>query len=377
MNSPHYTSTQTCTSATTILTTPLTTFNYPTPFESISNSHKKYHMSLQKNKKRAYGAVISYVAKKALPLTRINWLKYWESQHQDPFACTESLQSFDTIKRFLFRFIHRDSAVLIVGCGNSRLGECLYDSGVENITCTDCSETVIHLMKLRNRSEGRRKMIHEVMDYANMSYDDRSYDIVIDKNVLDTFMSIQKDENKAAQDAVKHVSRILKPGGVFMMLSYAKASTRFPVLGWAEDPDFCYRFTDNMPWKHCEANKVAKPTSSGNLKMDDWALEEDINHFFYTCEKKGGPGKRATRLYPEDHEAMAKRLSNAVEGALREESDDDGLFDNDNSDEEGEAKKEKTEEELREEALEKSRLENQKAKSFFSQGYLKAPAKWG
>ena len=101
-------------------------------------------------------------------------------------------------------------------------------------------------MKIRNRSEGRRKMIHEVMDYANMSYGDRTYDIVLDKNVLDCFMSIPKDENKAATDAVRHVARILKPGGVFMYLSYAKASTRYPILGWEEDPDFCYRFTESM-----------------------------------------------------------------------------------------------------------------------------------
>lgn len=79
---------------------------------------------------------IRYLSKKPLPATRINWPKFYESQHQDPFATTESLQSFDTLKRFLFRVIHRESSVLIVGCGNSRLGEALYDSGVENITCT-------------------------------------------------------------------------------------------------------------------------------------------------------------------------------------------------------------------------------------------------
>lgn len=278
------------------------------------------------------------------------------------------------MKRFLFRFIHRESTVLIVGCGNSRLGEALYDSGVENITCMDCSDNLIHLLQLRNRSEGRRKMKHDVMNYANMSYADRTYDIVIDKNVLDIFMSIPKDENKAATDAVRHVSRILKPGGVFMMLSYAKSSTRFPIVGWSEDPDFCYRFTDGMPWKIVESQKIAKPTAAGgNNKMEEWALEEDINHFFYTCEKKNGPGKKAVRLYPEDHAAMAERLNKAVEGALAVESDDDGLFDDDDAPK----KVEKTAEEVREEAMARGKANNQKGSSFFGSGYLKEPSKWG
>ena len=328
----------------------------------------------KKVKKRALPP-IRHVKTKPLPKTRINWSKFWETQHQDPFAVTESLQSFDTLKRFLFRFVHRDSQILIVGCGNSRLGEALYDSGVENITCTDCSESVIHLMKLRNRSEGRRKMKHEVMDYANLSYGDRMFDIVLDKNVLDIFMSIQKDENKAASDAVRHVVRVLRPGGVFMLLSYAKASTRFPILGWEEDPDFCYRFTENMPWVNVESHKIVKPTAGNLQSMDEWALEEDINHFFFTCEKKSGPGKRAVRLYPEDHEAMAKRLNQAVEGALHEESDDDGLFDDD--EEEGGGKKEKTKDELRAEALARGKAANQKAASFFASGFLKEPPKWG
>tara|TARA_B110000208_G_C11576495_1_gene360866 strand:- start:68 stop:757 length:690 start_codon:yes stop_codon:yes gene_type:complete len=229
-------------------------------------------------------------------------------------------------------------------------------------------------MKLRNRSEGRNKMTHEVQDYANLSYGDRTFDIVLDKNVLDTFMSIQKDENKAATDAVRHVGRILRPGGVFMYLSYAKASTRYPILGWQEDPDFCYRFTESMPWKQVEHQLLAKPTVGSVRSKDEWALEEDINHFFYTCEKKSGPGKKAMRLYPADHAAMAKRLNRAVEGALREDSDDDGLFD-DSGDENKE--EEKTEEQLRDEALARGKAASKKGSSFFGKGYLKEPSKWG
>jgi SAM-dependent methyltransferase len=328
---------------------------------------------------------IRFLPKKPLPRTRVDWCKYWEAQHQDPFECTEALQSFEALKRFLFRFVCRESKVLIVGCGNSRLGEALYDCGITNITSIDCSKSVIHLMQLRNRSEGRLSMKFQVMDYCNMPFPDRSFDIVLDKNVLDVLMSIPKDENKAATDAVRHVARVLKPGGVYMMLSYAKSSTRFPILGWREDPDFCYRFTPSMPWTNCAAVKIRKTTAKASAS--EWALEEDVNHFFYTCEKKGGPGQQAARLYPEQHEALQKRLEAAVAGALEEVSDDDGLFDDDDDDDgkgggkkaAGEKKegKELTEEEKRAAALEKGRKSSQMASSFFGEGYLKEPPKWG
>ena len=130
-----------------------------------------------------------------------------------------------------------------------------------------------------------------------------------------------------------------------------------------------------MPWTNCEAMKVPKTTAKPS--SSEWALEEDVNHFFYMCEKKGGPGKPAARLYPEQHEALQKRLEDAVTGALEEVSDDDGLFDDDDGGGRATEEKELTEEEKREAALEKGRKASQKASSFFGVGYLKQPPKWG
>ena len=47
--------------------------------------------------------------------------------------------------------------VLIVGCGNSRVGEKLYDSGYHDVTCVDASTVVIAQMKYKYRNrEGLR-----------------------------------------------------------------------------------------------------------------------------------------------------------------------------------------------------------------------------
>ena len=60
-------------------------------------------------------------------------------------------------------------------------------------------------------------------------------------------------------------------------------------------------------------------------------------------------------------------------------SDDDGLFDDEDGDGEGKKKEEKelTDEEKRAAAMEQGRKNAQMASSFFGEGYLKEPPKWG
>eukprot|EP00949_MAST-11_sp_MAST-11-sp1_P003491 g3491.t1 len=256
-----------------------------------------------------------------LPATRIDWPKYWDAQPQDPFASQEFLQSFQGIKRFIFRYVEKRSRVLVVGCGNSRLAEDIYDCGVHNITCMDCSESIIRLMKIRNRSEGRSKMQHIVMNYAELEFKKESFDIVIDKNVLDIMMSIPKDENKAALNCARQAHKVLKPGGVLLMLTYAQPSTRWPVIGWSEDPDFVYRFNAGLNWRLCEA--FALPKESADPASADFEIEEDRCHYMLTCEK---PGRGAKRLYKSQRVAIAKRVVAAVHGAAKfggEDGDED------------------------------------------------------
>ena len=55
----------------------------------------------------------------------------------------------------------------MVGCGNSRLSEDMYDVGYHNITNIDISDTVIRQMTERNAKK-REEMIFEKMDVTKV-----------------------------------------------------------------------------------------------------------------------------------------------------------------------------------------------------------------
>lgn len=62
----------------------------------------------------------------------------------------------------------------------------MYDDGYEHITNIDISPVVIEDMKERNLE--RTNMTWEVMDVMNMTYDDETFDIAIDKSTIDALL---------------------------------------------------------------------------------------------------------------------------------------------------------------------------------------------
>ena len=54
-----------------------------------------------------------------------------------------------------------------------------YDNGYHFVTCIDYSETVINTM---NQRKGKRStLVYSVMDATKMTYENESFDVVIDK----------------------------------------------------------------------------------------------------------------------------------------------------------------------------------------------------
>lgn len=76
------------------------------------------------------------------------------------------------------------SNILIVGCGFSRLTEELADEGFNNITSVDISYNAINLNK-EEYKETYPNLQFKQMDVRNMSFNDASFDVVIDKALLD------------------------------------------------------------------------------------------------------------------------------------------------------------------------------------------------
>ena len=76
--------------------------------------------------------------------------------------------------------------MLILGCGNAKFSEDLYDDGFENIYNIDISSVVIETMSDRNRT--RSNMKYEVMDVCDIKYPNGFFDVAIDKSTIDALL---------------------------------------------------------------------------------------------------------------------------------------------------------------------------------------------
>jgi ubiquinone/menaquinone biosynthesis C-methylase UbiE len=75
---------------------------------------------------------------------------------------------------------------LILGCGNARFSEDMYDDGFHHIYNIDISSVCIKQM--RERNSHRTGMSYEVMDVCEMAYPSEFFDIAIDKSTIDALL---------------------------------------------------------------------------------------------------------------------------------------------------------------------------------------------
>lgn len=112
--------------------------------------------------------------------------------------------------------------MLVVGCGNSELSAQLYDAGYHNILSTDYSPTVLAAMQKRYAST-HPALRWQIMDMTALTYDDASFDAVVDKGALDALMAEPTPEvERDACAMLQCIARVLKPGGVYLCISLAE-----------------------------------------------------------------------------------------------------------------------------------------------------------
>lgn len=80
--------------------------------------------------------------------------------------------------------IEKTATILMVGCGNSKLSEQMYDDGYHSIVNIDISQAVIDQMRETCDKKGK-KMEWVVMDATQMTFDSELFDVVLDKGTLD------------------------------------------------------------------------------------------------------------------------------------------------------------------------------------------------
>lgn len=115
------------------------------------------------------------------------------------------IEYLNTLKTYF-----KNPRILEIGCGNGYTAEQVVKQlSVEKLTCIDFCEDFIEIAKKRNL----KNVDFKIGDVLNLGFDDDSFDIVYDERCL-----INLDSWEKQQKALNEVRRVLKVGGVFLMI---------------------------------------------------------------------------------------------------------------------------------------------------------------
>jgi len=147
-------------------------------------------------------------------------LKVMEQSNNDDDANCEEMKQTELRRR-------KDLKTLIVGCGNSELSADMYVDGFTNLLSTDYSEVVVE--KMKKKYAANPDILFEVMDIRKMLLEDGVVDVIVDKGTLDAVLC-GNDSAKNANEMLMECSRMLKKGGLLLIVTYGKPDSRLTYL---------------------------------------------------------------------------------------------------------------------------------------------------
>ncbi|XP_044488258.1 EEF1A lysine methyltransferase 4-like [Mangifera indica] len=216
---------------------------------------------------------------------------YWDTRYLQEAGSFDWYQRYSALRPLVRKNIPTSSRVLMVGCGNALMSEDMVKDGYEDIMNIDISAVAIETMKRKYEYIPQLKYMQ--MDVRDMSFfPDNSFDSVIDKGTLDSLMCGLDAPISAAQ-MLGEVSRLLKPGGIYMLITYGDPKVRMIhlnrlVYNWKillyiiPRPGFERTEDGNSSMK--SYLEPIPTTENGHLPAD-FVMEDPDSHFIYVCKK--------------------------------------------------------------------------------------------
>eukprot|EP00931_Biecheleriopsis_adriatica_P004341 TRINITY_DN106026_c0_g1_i1.p1 TRINITY_DN106026_c0_g1~~TRINITY_DN106026_c0_g1_i1.p1 ORF type:complete len:243 (+),score=40.59 TRINITY_DN106026_c0_g1_i1:52-729(+) len=152
-----------------------------------------------------------------------SWLgrkEYWDAAYASGRYSEqyEWNQSCEVVWPYIERMLgnDRNSRVLHVGCGNSRVGKLLHDAGFMNVVNVDYSSVVIDMM--RNKEPELCWLCADCAEPGSLG--SVPYDYCIDKGAIDSLFEAGSESMRQQGHAmIQEIHRVLKPGGKYLIIS--------------------------------------------------------------------------------------------------------------------------------------------------------------
>jgi SAM-dependent methyltransferase len=185
---------------------------------------------------------------------------YWDRHYRHNPEPFDWYLRYSSLKDIFSLYLKRSDNILIIGCGNSRLSEDIYDEGFTKITNIDTSPLVIGMMREKYRDRDTMKWIlmdgrdmdaprkeHMTFRCGDEHLPNETIDTIIIKGTLDMFSCTEAGASHIdkvtisiphtatvylciVMQMLKECTRILKPEGNLIIVSYASPDDRIEML---------------------------------------------------------------------------------------------------------------------------------------------------
>ena len=147
--------------------------------------------------------------------------RYWDERYMRDKEPFDWYARYDALEGLIeAQAAGKDVEVLHLGCGTSRLGEALCGAGYKYVMNIDISRACVIAQLERYASGPHRnnKFMHG--NACALEFPDESFDLVIAKATLDVIRCGKGAEGNV-HAVCREVSRVLRPGGRFLVVSHA------------------------------------------------------------------------------------------------------------------------------------------------------------
>lgn len=169
----------------------------------------------------AYRGLEASAAEAAAPRQAYTEAAYWERRFQETDGIFDWYATFQELEPLFQEHCPptQDPEVLMVGCGNSGLSADMHKAGYRRIVNIDIAAAAVEKMKQRCHDLGLEWL---VMDATALEFEAGRFDLAVDKGTADAMLH-SPCAGGTAEAMVAEVWRILRPGGLFLLVSHSAA----------------------------------------------------------------------------------------------------------------------------------------------------------